>query len=159
MLMITISCLTLLTVKPANAQLPIFPYPTPETWNFTYHLSNYAVNYSIIKQTPSAGGNYSGYNLVVYENYPPFPIEISFFDGSQKVTGIAPINAYSTSFVSTSYPTQITMIEVNNESSPTSLTSPSRIPELSWFVILPLLISIFAVVVVLRHRKTADVNK
>jgi hypothetical protein len=124
-LILSTTCLPLMVVKPAFA-LPHFPYPTPEMESYTFVVSNYTVNYSIIKQTPSAGGEYTGYNLVVYENYPPFPIEISFYDGTQKVTGIAPTNGYSTSFVSTNYPTQITMTEVSNEPVPTSPTiSPS----------------------------------
>ncbi len=42
-------------------------------------------------------------------------------------------------------------------STPTTTPSPSptSIPELSWLVILPLLLSVFAVAVVLRHRKAA----
>ncbi len=36
--------------------------------------------------------------------------------------------------------------------------SPS-LPELSWFVILPLLLSVFAVAVVLRHRKISNLSK
>jgi len=127
-LIMAISSLTLLMVKPAFAQWPIFPIPTPETQNFIYVVSNYTVNYSIIKQTPSAGGNYTGYNLDVYENYPPFPIEISFYDGVQKVTGIALTTSYSNSFVSTNYPTQITMTEVSNETTPTPPTSNSPNP-------------------------------
>jgi hypothetical protein len=40
---------------------------------------------------------------------------------------------------------------VNNFASPT----PS-VPELSWLIILPLLLSIFSITVILRHRKTAN---
>jgi hypothetical protein len=39
--------------------------------------------------------------------------------------------------------------------SPTSPTPSPTVPELSWLVILPLLLSVFSVAVVLRHRKTA----
>ncbi len=40
---------------------------------------------------------------------------------------------------------------------PSASPFPSpTVPELSWLVILPLLLSVFAVVVVLRHRKTFD---
>jgi hypothetical protein len=35
-------------------------------------------------------------------------------------------------------------------------TSPTQVPEFSWLAILPLLLSIFSVVVVLRHRKTTN---
>ena len=39
---------------------------------------------------------------------------------------------------------------------PTPSPSPTPIPELSWLVILPMLLSMFAVAVVLRHRKAAS---
>jgi hypothetical protein len=45
---------------------------------------------------------------------------------------------------------------------PTSLSSPNptpTIPELSWFVIVPLLVGLFAMTVILRHRKTSNLNK
>lgn len=41
--------------------------------------------------------------------------------------------------------------------SPTPASTPA-VPELSWLVIVPLLLSLFAVVLVLRYRKTADLR-
>jgi hypothetical protein len=42
---------------------------------------------------------------------------------------------------------------------PTASTSPTpTVPELSWLVIVPLLLSIFAVAVVMRHRKTKSIK-
>ena len=41
---------------------------------------------------------------------------------------------------------------------PISTASPT-VPELSWFVILPLLLSMFTVALVLRHRKTSSLNR
>ncbi len=46
--------------------------------------------------------------------------------------------------------------------SPTQLPTPmptTTIPELSWFVIVPLLLSLFTVVVIVRHRKSHQVKK
>jgi hypothetical protein len=46
------------------------------------------------------------------------------------------------------------------ESTITETATPSpNVPELSWMVILPFLLSIFSFAVVLRHRKTADLNQ
>ena len=47
---------------------------------------------------------------------------------------------------------------------PASSTSPSptatsTVPELSWLVILPLLFTVFAIIMIIRHRKTANLNK
>ena len=57
---------------------------------------------------------------------------------------------------------------IPNQNSPSPTTSPSTsqtpsptptVPELSWLVIVPLLIAIFSVVLVLRHRKTTRLPK
>jgi hypothetical protein len=114
-LVIAISSVSLLIVKPINAQ-------SPDTQNFTYVVSNYAVNYSIVSSSV-------GYYLFVYQNYPPFPIEISFYDGNQKVTSIATTNSYSTSFDSTNYPEQITMKVTNAPTSAPSSPNNPTVPE------------------------------
>lgn len=116
-LIIAISCLTLVTVKLVNAQ-------SPKTQNYTYVVSNYAVNYTIISSN-------AGYNLLVYQNYPPFNIEISFYDGNQKVTDIAGTNSYSTTLFSTNYPIQITMKVTNEPASTPSPTKSPTVPEFS----------------------------
>ena len=47
----------------------------------------------------------------------------------------------------------------NPTSSPTQTPSPTpTVPELSWLVIVPLLLSVFAVAVVVRHRKTSKLK-
>ena len=46
----------------------------------------------------------------------------------------------------------------NFSSSPTVASTPA-VPELSWLIIVPLLLSLFSVAAVLRHRKTANLNK
>jgi hypothetical protein len=116
-LIIAMPCLTLLSIKSVNAQ-------SPETQNFTYIVSDYAVNYSIVSSK-------AGYLLLVYQNYPPFNIEISFYDGNQKVTDIAGTNSYSLSFTTTNYPTQITMKVTNEPASTPSPTTRPNIPEFS----------------------------
>jgi hypothetical protein len=46
-----------------------------------------------------------------------------------------------------------------SQSSPSPTPTPSpTVPELSWLVIVPLLLSVFAVALVLRHRKTANLK-
>jgi hypothetical protein len=43
---------------------------------------------------------------------------------------------------------------------PPATPSPSpTIPELSWLAIVPLLVGVLSVVVIIRHRKTANLNK
>jgi len=57
--------------------------------------------------------------------------------------------------------TQTIIIPANSTSaspSPTS-TSTAAVPELSWIVVVPLLLSTFSVVVMIRHRKTAHLSK
>ena len=165
---LAVSSLCLLVAKPVFARTTIFP-PTTETYNFSYVVSNYVVNYSIVKFSPSGGDNASGYSLIVYENYPPFPIEISFYDGTQKVTAIAPTNGYSTSSASTNYPTQITMTEVSSESAPTPPTSASpnptptlsrtatpSVPEFpSWTILLSLTVLVATAGLLVYHKRKA----
>lgn len=43
--------------------------------------------------------------------------------------------------------------------SPSLLQLFSSVPELSWLAILPLLLSVFSVAVIIRHRKTANLSK
>jgi hypothetical protein len=49
-------------------------------------------------------------------------------------------------------------LEANSSATPTLSPSPS-VPELSWLAILPLLLSMFFVAVVIRHRKTINLCK
>jgi hypothetical protein len=42
---------------------------------------------------------------------------------------------------------------------PTSTRTTSSVPELSWLVIVPLLLFVFSVAVIFRHRKTVNSNK
>lgn len=58
----------------------------------------------------------------------------------------------------------ITIPASSSSPSPTSTLSPTPaptavVPELSWFVIVPLLLSMFYVVVAVRHRKTANLKQ
>ena len=176
---IAISSACLLTVKPASAQGIPTPFPPPQlpTENFTYDVSNYIVNYSIEKLPPPDDTmiqyasiiNPYYYNLHVYVNYPPFAIAISFYEQdlqnvTEKITIIAHTNEYSENIGCWSYPTQITMIQLNSESVPPTITpqinfestSPSptpTIPEFSALLILPLLLVTFSIVLGFMHRK------
>ena len=180
---VLIAASSLIMVKPAFAQTPS-PIPTsiPETQNFTYALPNYTVNYTIVTEPlPDANSiNPAAYNILVY-GPPPFPIQISFnettyYGAPQNMTMIMSVimttDALSTSIACFSYPTKITMTQVNNESvspspsssstspAPASSTIPTptstpTVPELSWLAILPSLMSAFAVVVIIKHQKTS----
>ena len=50
-------------------------------------------------------------------------------------------------------------IPTPNQSTSLSPSPSPTVPELSWLVIVPLLLSIFSVAVILRHRKTASTPK
>lgn len=111
--------------------LPRFPSQI-KTERFTYELPNYNVSYAIdtIPDTDYYGVTTYVYNIHVY-GPPPFPIQIEFYQQNKNVTekrtSIMQTNVYSTSIYCTSYPTQITMMRVENESvSPTP--SPSTEP-------------------------------
>jgi hypothetical protein len=112
------------------------------TQNFTYVLPDYNVTYKIVKMPPhdSQAVNPYAYNIVVY-GPPPYPIQIEFYDQmwsgtTEKRSAIMPTNALSTSIGCVSYPTQITMKQVGNESvspTPTSnaLNDSEYFPNLS----------------------------
>jgi len=56
-------------------------------------------------------------------------------------------------------PTQTLTIPESNPS-PTATPSPSpSVPEFSWLVIVPLLLALFSVALIIRHRKTANLTK
>jgi hypothetical protein len=132
-LTVAISSLSLITVKPAFGQIRLFPFPTPETQNYSIVLHNYAINYSIVKMPPPDYYNQDvyAYNLIV--NGPaPFPLQISFYEKSrenvtQQVVHIIPTSSLSETAGCTSYPTNITFTELSNEpiSKPTSTTRPT----------------------------------
>jgi hypothetical protein len=56
---------------------------------------------------------------------------------------------------------QLTITMASGETATANLSpTPSpTIPELSWLVVVPLLLSLFAVAVIVRHRKTANMSK
>jgi hypothetical protein len=53
----------------------------------------------------------------------------------------------------------ITIPENNNSPTSQNPTPTPSVPELSWLVILPLLLSVFSVAVIVRHRKTFTLKK
>jgi hypothetical protein len=161
-----ISSLSLLMVKPVYSQsIPtMLPYPTPETYKFTYVLPNYVVNYSIVKMEPpdAQTPNPYAYNIVVY-GPPPFPIQISFNEttyygapSNMTVinTTIMPTYSIATSIGSFNYPTNITMMELSNESvSPRPTFSTPSLPEFPILAILPLFLSVFLIATKFLRRK------
>jgi hypothetical protein len=112
-----------------------------DTQTFIYVLPNYNVTYEIVKIPPHDSQAFNpyaynndyqavnpcAYNIVVY-GPPPFPIQIEFYQQNynnitEKRSAVMPTNAISTSICCISYPTQITMPQVGNESVSTTPTS------------------------------------
>ena len=62
----------------------------------------------------------------------------------------ATVNGYSNGQVVT-----VTVLSEPTES-PTAISPTPTVPELSWLIILPLILSIFSVIAILRHRKTVN---
>ena len=103
--------------------------------DYTYLVSGYVLNYSVVKMPPPQPGAIHpyAYNIIAY-GPPPFPIQISFNEineqgATEKMTVTMPTNAYSTSIGCTSYPTDITMTRMDSNASPsstiTNLPTPS----------------------------------
>jgi hypothetical protein len=86
-----------------------------------------------------------------------FGIQYPIYDGLYQ-TGTA-FASYADSGWSN---TQTLTVGVDNSATPnTSQTNPDitpTVPEFSWLAIVPLLLSIFAVAVIIRHQKTAKLN-
>ncbi len=149
---------------------------TPTSQTFYYYLPDCTVSYEITSFR-------SSYLIILplsMDN--PSPIQITYYEqlpsgAEHEVTGIIPIGGQGVHFSSTSYPSDITMIELNNVpvSTPPCSSSPSptpiptlthteaptqtpSVPELSLLIILPLLLSIFTVATILKYRKTASQN-
>ncbi len=53
----------------------------------------------------------------------------------------------------------VTITETPSQTSTLPPTPTPSVPELSWLIILPLLLSLFTVAVILRHRKTVNTNQ
>ena len=129
----TANCSTFPNVYPPNASSNIE--------NFEYVLSNYTVTYAIKAMPPPdrLSDHPYAYNIVVH-GPPPFPIQIEFYQQNwdnitEKSTHIMQTNAYSISIGCISYPTQITMMRVDNASAsptptstPSSTTTPTPVP-------------------------------
>ena len=74
--------------------------------------------------------------------------------------GISDSAGQSVSHYPSIQPLQLIVHNPLNTSSPNSSpTSTPTVPEFSWLVIVPLLLTVFSVAVVLRHRKTLTWNK
>jgi hypothetical protein len=89
---------------------------------FTYQLPNCTIHYGIVQDPPpNSGSPYpSQYFLMVNEDYPPYPILLSFHEqtadgATQKVSIILPTDAFSSDSSCTSCPWQITMTPAYND--------------------------------------------
>jgi hypothetical protein len=167
-----ISSLTFFTVIPNAQGYPTIPTLPRQIENYAYVVSNYVVNYSIEKMPPpdEITPHPYAYNLHVYVDYPPFPIEISFYqidlqNVTQKDTFVAYTNEYSDNVGCWSYPTQITMKQIDPKDVPPTVTpslnndhvvsTPTpTVPEFPILVILPFFVSMLLVAVYLKHRRT-----
>jgi hypothetical protein len=210
-----LSCLTILTVDPANAQTipkPSVPefilkfvdasYDVPITYttdpytgqNIThqgYHVNNTILLIAIQNQplvyqfngNESFGSESFYYNIQVKGHYAenwtqlylndelPMPNVSSIgitvpFDGKEDFRVQAMIGYFhkiAVPFSGWVFDGQTSDWSTTQTIAiPTSLSSPNptpTIPELSWFVIVPLLVGLFAMTVILRHRKTSNLNK
>ncbi len=165
--LVLIIALSLFVAKPAFAQSFPSPNVTPANQDFYYYLPDCTVSYKI--------QNLSGFYYIVFSPTNPVPIQVSFYeqlpnDTEHKKTGIIQVGGYGGHITSTSYPRDVTMIELSNEPKPTPTSSTSQtpsptptnsspsptptVPELSWLVILPLLLAVpFVAVKLLRKRK------
>ncbi len=84
-----------------------------------------------------------------------FPYYLTYDSGKNEVFVASGAEHLTESFVSNT----VSIISNYSElASPTPSSTPS-IPELTWLIIAPLLLSMLSVAVVLRHRKTANLNK
>ena len=136
---VTALCYSLASIHMSSVEFTVKAETAQTTSNYTYVLPNYIVNYAIVEMPPSFPITDSTYlyNIVVY-GPPPFSIQISFNEQTiqnttQKISVIMPTNAFSTLIGCTSYPTQIEMSQVGNESvspSPT-MSIPSASPSLT----------------------------
>jgi hypothetical protein len=166
MTLMLIVALGLFIAKPVLAQSVSSTNTTSVNQDFYYYLPDCIVHYEI-------SGFRTSYLIFIFplsmDN--PCQVQISFYEQllngtEQKVTGIIPMDIYGAHFLSTSYPKEITMIELHEPTStPKSTTSqtpsptPSQtlasspsVPELSWLAIVPLLFSVF-IAVIFRHRR------
>lgn len=167
-IIIAVSCVALLTVKPADAQTLT---PTPFDKTFSYHFpSGYEFYYRIVQTEDKSSYIIAPLNL---DN--SYPIEFGFYEilpngNQQHVTHIFPARAYGSQFFSTSYPTSITLTELTNPptTTPSTTINPTTSPtptisvtanpgneQLTFFAIISAaIIALLAVFVYLKHRET-----
>ena len=123
------------------------------------YWDDYLTKYPNATEIDNSGiGNtpYLVYNNVT-DNYPLMaPFDIS----SISIQLPAWVNTLPNPLPTPSFPPQNLLKSSQPNPTPSlTPTSTSSIPELSWLVIVPLLLSVFSVAVALRHRKTANLSK
>ncbi len=141
------------------------------SFNFqVYNSTNYEVYSWLLGAYPLVNATVS---LAPNENYTQTLIWTQEADNSRGFPQ-APTGAYSIigdlgerlPYQLQTTPLNITITMPNNTTVPESATptssstpnSTATVPELSWLVIVPLLLSVFSVALVVRHRKTANLR-
>lgn len=167
-LIIVISSLSLLMIKPASAQNNMTPsvsivYPIGST---VFNVSIDGVYFQLLYQTNDtiSWAGYSingGGNVTCTGNVTDNSAYIK--DGYQYDFGHPTLTLYANDTAGNwAIPQTVTYTVYfypDTYPAPSSATPTPTIPELSWLVIVPLLLLVFSVALVVRHRKTANSNQ
>jgi len=101
--------------------------------------------------------------FIGYYKYVPTPTQLNPFYPTSTAVFVGQSSGWSNTqtidIINGSTTTSISTDAVSGQPSNPSPNSTTSIPELSWLVVVPLLLSLFSVAVVLRHRKTANLSK
>ena len=81
-------------------------------------------------------------------------LQVMALIGNEVPTNYENGTVYGFDGAESNWSTTQTITILNNSASPTP-----TVPEFSWLVILPLLLSVFSVALIVRHRKTANLSK
>ena len=95
-----------------------------------------------------------------FESGAKIEFQVQASSGSPVLTSIIPEVAYSIVGETSDWSnTQTVNIPVSSVSPASSPTSTPAVPELSWLIIVPLLLSVLSVAVILRHRKSMKIGR
>ena len=168
MIIVALSCLSLLTVKPASAQSNTIPsvsilYPSSST---VFNVSIEGVYFNVLYQTNdtlswvgfSIEGQQLGGNVTCTGNDTDYTEFIN--DDYQFDFGHPTLTLYANDTEGNwAIPQTVTYtVYFYADTVPNPNVTPT-VPELSWLVILPLLLSMLSVAVLIRHRKTGNLNQ
>lgn len=126
--MLAVLSLSAMTGRPVFAQSSFSPTPTPYEQDLSYTFPDgYTFVYEITQEV-------NGYAIASLVMDNPYPIKFSFYEkllngATNQVTDIVQIGHYGTFALSTSYPMNITLTELNNQPTSTSQTPiPTQTP-------------------------------